>query len=311
MEASSCLLGRGECEARLLRAVLFAQGSNSKLAVADLEWILKNENEQIRSSEMAKKAQDLLEKVRSLTKEEIQKIVEAMGTSAGAGGWYNGTHWNTCPNGHLFVIGDCGGAMVESKCPDCGSVVGGRSHTLAAGNKNVRSMDAVVNTALAANAPVVPVARVDGVPARREELAAPAAPVRAANDAATIIARQNAEYYEALEQDRLAALQNRVVAEPLPWPNAPPPEVDMGPDVINLRVRVRDINMQRRFLRGAGAADVIAWVRWRMREMNEELPGRWLLVADRPRREIRLNAEESLEELGIINNSTLLLENED
>ena len=34
-------------------------------------------------------------------------------------------HWYKCPKGHIYSIGDCGQAMVESKCPECGSKIGG------------------------------------------------------------------------------------------------------------------------------------------------------------------------------------------
>lgn len=45
-------------------------------------------------------------------------------------------HLHQCPNGHFFVIGECGGAMQESRCVECGAVVGGRSHQLATGNQH-------------------------------------------------------------------------------------------------------------------------------------------------------------------------------
>jgi len=45
--------------------------------------------------------------------------------------------WHTCPNGHFYLIGDCGGAREASKCPDCRSTVGGSAYTLAAGNAAV------------------------------------------------------------------------------------------------------------------------------------------------------------------------------
>lgn len=34
-------------------------------------------------------------------------------------------HWFKCKNGHFYTIGECGGAMQTSKCPDCGEVIGG------------------------------------------------------------------------------------------------------------------------------------------------------------------------------------------
>ena len=48
-----------------------------------------------------------------------------------------GTKWYQCPNGHAYVIGECGLAMVESLCPECGEKIGGRDHTLLKTNKLV------------------------------------------------------------------------------------------------------------------------------------------------------------------------------
>ncbi|KAL4882526.1 hypothetical protein BJY04DRAFT_217020, partial [Aspergillus karnatakaensis] len=42
-------------------------------------------------------------------------------------------HWYRCQNGHPFTIGECGGAMQESTCPECGSPVGGQRHQLVEG----------------------------------------------------------------------------------------------------------------------------------------------------------------------------------
>ena len=44
-------------------------------------------------------------------------IIEAIGLGSG--------HWYECPNGHPYVIGECGGAMEKSVCPECKSVIGG------------------------------------------------------------------------------------------------------------------------------------------------------------------------------------------
>ncbi len=35
-----------------------------------------------------------------------------------------------CPQGHTYVIGECGGAMQAARCPECGSGIGGTGHTL-------------------------------------------------------------------------------------------------------------------------------------------------------------------------------------
>ncbi|KAL0951932.1 hypothetical protein HGRIS_008585 [Hohenbuehelia grisea] len=39
-------------------------------------------------------------------------------------------HWYNCPNGHTFVITECGGAMERSRCPECGATIGGANHRL-------------------------------------------------------------------------------------------------------------------------------------------------------------------------------------
>ena len=48
-----------------------------------------------------------------------------------------GTKWYQCPNGHAYVIGECGLAMIESRCPECGEKIGGRDHQLLKTNKLV------------------------------------------------------------------------------------------------------------------------------------------------------------------------------
>lgn len=52
-----------------------------------------------------------------------------------------GGHWYKCPNGHIYCIGECGGAMEESKCPDCKVVIGGNGHKLAEGNAHAGDFD--------------------------------------------------------------------------------------------------------------------------------------------------------------------------
>ncbi|CAM6103854.1 unnamed protein product [Calypogeia fissa] len=73
-------------------------------------------------------AKELSEKAK---KGEVQLVVQAMAADVGERG-----HWYTCPNGHLYTIADCGGAMQLSKCPDCKADVGGEQHKLTAGNRH-------------------------------------------------------------------------------------------------------------------------------------------------------------------------------
>ena len=48
-----------------------------------------------------------------------------------------GTQWYKCPNGHLYVVGECGGPMQKSKCPECGLEIGGQNHIPAYHNNAV------------------------------------------------------------------------------------------------------------------------------------------------------------------------------
>lgn len=50
-------------------------------------------------------------------------------------------HWYKCPNGHIYAIGECGGAMERAKCPECRADIGGASHQLAQGNAHAGQMD--------------------------------------------------------------------------------------------------------------------------------------------------------------------------
>ena len=68
------------------------------------------------------------------TKRELQQIRSAL-FAADPLLAYNG-HAYTCPNGHTYFIGDCGGAVQASHCPECGSAIGGSHHRLAAGNRS-------------------------------------------------------------------------------------------------------------------------------------------------------------------------------
>ena len=50
-------------------------------------------------------------------------------------------HYYRCPQGHLFVIGECGMAMQQSNCPECGQSVGGSSHTLLSTNTHASDFE--------------------------------------------------------------------------------------------------------------------------------------------------------------------------
>ncbi|KAF9023025.1 P-loop containing nucleoside triphosphate hydrolase protein [Hymenopellis radicata] len=67
-----------------------------------------------------------------LSLEEKQEIVKAFNFG------YRG-HFYNCPNGHPFVITECGGATQVSRCPECDAEIGGTGHTLLA--SNTRAME--------------------------------------------------------------------------------------------------------------------------------------------------------------------------
>jgi hypothetical protein len=63
-----------------------------------------------------------------ITSKERMEVISAMAQE------FQGTgHWYYCRNGHPFTIGECGGAVETTFCPDCGAPVGGENHQTAAG----------------------------------------------------------------------------------------------------------------------------------------------------------------------------------
>ncbi|KAL4876729.1 P-loop containing nucleoside triphosphate hydrolase protein [Aspergillus karnatakaensis] len=71
-----------------------------------------------------------------VTNEERMEVLSAMAME------FRGTgHWYYCENGHPFTIGECGGAMEISRCPECGAAVGGQSHRTTAGVTRARDLE--------------------------------------------------------------------------------------------------------------------------------------------------------------------------
>ncbi|XP_063384092.1 NFX1-type zinc finger-containing protein 1-like isoform X2 [Cydia fagiglandana] len=97
---------------------------------AVLTWTVYDEEKAVES---LKKLEKVVELSGIASKEERAMVVRAIGLKAG--------HWYKCPNGHFYCIGECGGAMQLSRCPDCGAAIGGQQHTLTAGNQHAREMD--------------------------------------------------------------------------------------------------------------------------------------------------------------------------
>ncbi|EFX71347.1 hypothetical protein DAPPUDRAFT_129702 [Daphnia pulex] len=74
-----------------------------------------------------------------ITDKERREIVQALGMGQG--------HWFKCPNGHIYAIGDCGGASVESRCNECQARIGGTGHRLLGDNRLAGEMDGAARPA--------------------------------------------------------------------------------------------------------------------------------------------------------------------
>jgi hypothetical protein len=74
-----------------------------------------------------------------ITDAERKEIVCAMGYKQG--------HWYKCPNGHIYIITECGGAMEASRCNECGEEIGGGGHRLLESNSVATEMDGATRPA--------------------------------------------------------------------------------------------------------------------------------------------------------------------
>lgn len=125
---------------------------------AALEYSIKSDDEGLKqqAGERLDQAQELFEKYPSITANvkdelaavrkmlsdttisnaEMQMVVTAMERE------FSGTgHWYRCANGHPFTVGECGGPMQASTCPQCGAPVGGRNHRAAEGVTAARDIE--------------------------------------------------------------------------------------------------------------------------------------------------------------------------
>ncbi|KAG9092170.1 hypothetical protein FS749_015949 [Ceratobasidium sp. UAMH 11750] len=73
----------------------------------------------------------------TVTREENRSIMRAL--MQGSDHLSHTGHFYECINGHPYVIGECGGAMQQSTCPECGTPIGGSGHRTAAGNTHSRA----------------------------------------------------------------------------------------------------------------------------------------------------------------------------
>ncbi|KZT10660.1 P-loop containing nucleoside triphosphate hydrolase protein [Laetiporus sulphureus 93-53] len=73
--------------------------------------------------------------------DELTAVAQSF--SFGSSAWGHAGHFYKCPNGHLYVITECGGAMQEASCPECGERIGGGSHRLISTNSRAADVEAL------------------------------------------------------------------------------------------------------------------------------------------------------------------------
>ncbi|KAE9534042.1 hypothetical protein AGLY_008778 [Aphis glycines] len=75
-----------------------------------------------------------------ISEEERKMIHNAMSTSFLEGHRSQG-HWCKCPNGHIYVVTECGGPLEEAICPECKVQIGGQNYRHASGITVASEMD--------------------------------------------------------------------------------------------------------------------------------------------------------------------------
>jgi len=106
-----------------------------ELAFPLLEWVI---NESTRFPDLRIYAADLKQKLEEEYEEEIKAVIAAMDHKSAYEydyGTDSSAHWYECPLGHPYFIGECGRPMQQSRCADCGELVGGSIHTLLGSNR--------------------------------------------------------------------------------------------------------------------------------------------------------------------------------
>jgi len=93
-------------------------------------------NQQAKVKEGLQELDRLIQYTLNITEDEKKELVEAFGGTAG--------RWFKCANGHVYVITECGGAMMKGVCNECGVEIGGESHRLVEDNFLATEMDGAV-----------------------------------------------------------------------------------------------------------------------------------------------------------------------
>ncbi|XP_069679798.1 NFX1-type zinc finger-containing protein 1-like isoform X2 [Periplaneta americana] len=115
--------------------------TNLQQKVTQLAFSMKRyskDTDKILESDL-KALKEALKSTLNITETERKLIVKAIGLKQG--------HWYKCPNGHIYVITECGGAMQEAKCNECKAKIGGTNHRLLFSNRLAQEMDGATHSA--------------------------------------------------------------------------------------------------------------------------------------------------------------------
>ncbi|KIK93721.1 hypothetical protein PAXRUDRAFT_828683 [Paxillus rubicundulus Ve08.2h10] len=114
-------------ESRERMYVAIQQHHDKKMGLEEMDWLKENFTsiardivQEWRKIELSIRMDTFYQPV---SLDERMAIVKAL-DFAHAGHYYN------CPNGHTFVITECGGAMEVGRCPECNASIGGSHHRL-------------------------------------------------------------------------------------------------------------------------------------------------------------------------------------
>ncbi|NWR35552.1 ZNFX1 protein, partial [Tachuris rubrigastra] len=132
------LLARCNLTSRMISPVLAAEIASAREILEGTQKFTE-EDEAAVKAHMEKIKTDLPESGLGISEAERVQIVKAIACPRG--------HWFKCKNGHIYVIGECGGAMQKSKCPECHEVIGGTNHTLDSTNSLAPEMDGATHAA--------------------------------------------------------------------------------------------------------------------------------------------------------------------
>lgn len=121
-------------KARVIMVLISTYTTDEKLKLERdslLDWVIRHRSEVVQRAQRERAT--AMKSLGVISEEEkravIQAVMNAEGSTNPAG------HLYECPNGHEYWVGECGGAMQQSRCMECGAVIGGLSHQLATGNR--------------------------------------------------------------------------------------------------------------------------------------------------------------------------------